>query len=35
VLVSEFVWLWLPAIVIGAVGLLVRRPPNAIAADGA
>jgi inner membrane protein len=30
VLASEFVWLWLPAIVIGAIGLLVRRPPRAI-----
>ena len=35
VLASELVWLWLPAIVIGAIGLLVRRPPRASAAEGA
>lgn len=26
VLASEFVWLWLPAIVLGAIGLCLRRP---------
>ncbi|MFN6192326.1 MAG: hypothetical protein ACK52I_02380 [Pseudomonadota bacterium] len=35
VLASELVWLWLPAIVIGAIGLLVRRPPRASVAEGA
>lgn len=28
VLASEFVWLWLPAIVIGALGLMLRQPPG-------
>ncbi len=34
VLASEFVWLWLPAIVVGAIGLAVRRrsPPPVAAA---
>ena len=35
VLASELVWLWLPAIMIGVIGLLVRRPPRASAAEGA
>lgn len=31
VLASEALWLWLPAAVVGAIGLGVRRPPRAAA----
>ena len=29
VLASEALWLWLPALVVGTIGLRVRRPPKA------
>lgn len=32
VLASEFVWMWLPAIVVGGPGLWLRRPPHAMPA---